>query len=282
MQMNKDKIAYSLLLIFMFLFILIMLKSIITAQPGDENVYYYLGKLISDGKVPYRDFFYAHPPLHIYVIALIYKIFGFNIIALKAVPLISTLISAFFIFKISKRFGNSEAIISSLLFLFSYGTMFNSVFSFGINLATMFLVSGVYFLLNRNNPLLSGMLFGLAGITRFLSLIPIFVIFAFILLSTKKNFLKLLSGFLIIFLAANGLFFLFLGNTYAEQVYKYHLLKSFDSSGNFKEYIDIINLNWILFSSALLFIFIKDKKQTNTFAIASVVYLIFLIFSFFQ
>ena len=276
MQMNKDKIAYSLLLIFMFLFILIMLKGIITAQPGDENVYYYMGKLISDGKVPYRDFFYAHPPLHIYVIALIYKIFGFNIIALKAVPLISTLISAFFIFKISKRFGNSEAIISSLLFLFSYGTMFNSVFSFGINLATMFLVSGVYFLLNRNNPLLSGMLFGLAGITRFLSLIPIFVIFAFILLSTKKNFLKLLSGFFIVFLIINGLFVLFLGNNYAEQVYKYHLLKSLDNRENFKEYADIINLNWVLFASALLFIFIKDKKPISTLVIISAVYLIFL------
>ena len=277
MLTNKNKSAYALFFIFVIVFIFIVLKGLSTPQPGDENVYYYMGKLITEGKLPYRDFFYAHPPLHIYLIALIYKIFGFNIVALKAVPLISTLISAFFIFKIAKRFGNSEAVTASLLFLFSYGTMFNSVFSFGIDVATMFLVAGLYFLLNKSNGILAGLFFGLAGITRLLSLIPIFVIFAFSLLYNKKNFLKLLSGFFIVFLIINGLFALFLGNNYAEQAYKYHLLKSPDNRENFKEYADIINLNWILFASALLFIFVKGKKPINQFAIVSVAYLIFLI-----
>ena len=243
MLTNKNKSAYALLFIFFIVFIFIVLKGLLTPQPGDENVYYYMGKLIAEGKLPYKDFFYAHPPLQIYLIALIYNIFGFNIVALKAVPLISTLTSAFFIFKIAKRFGNSEAIISSLLFLFSYSTMFNSVFSFGIDVATMLLVIGVYFLWNKNSPVLAGLFFGFAGITRLLSLIPIFVIFAFGLLSSKKNFLKLLSGFFIVFLIVNGIFALFLGNNYAEQVYKYHLLKSFDSRENFKEYFDIVKLN---------------------------------------
>ncbi len=274
---GKNKLAYALFFVFAVIFILIVLKGLITPQPGDENAYYYMGKLVSEGKIPYRDFFLAHPPLHVYLTALIYKVFGFNIIVLKAVPLISTLISAFFIFKISNdKFGNSEAITSSLLFLFSYSTMFNSVFSFGIDAATMFLVIGIYFLWNKNSGILAGLFFGLAGITRLLSLIPIFIIFALVLLSTRKNFLKLSSGFFIIFLLINGIFILFLGNSYTEQVYKYHLLKSPDSKENFKEYLDIIKLNWILFSSALLFIFIKDKKPISMFMIISVIYLIFL------
>src|SRR3989338_8608476 len=218
MLTNKNKSAYALLFIFFIVFIFIVLKGLLTPQPGDENVYYYMGKLIAEGKLPYKDFFYAHPPLQIYLIALIYNIFGFNIVALKAVPLISTLISAFFIFKIAKRFGNSAAITASLLFLFSYSAMFNSVFSFGIDVATMFLVIGAYFLWNKSNGILAGLFFGLAGITRLLSLIPIFIIFALVLLSTRKNFLKLSSGFLIIFLLINGLFILFLGNYYTYQV----------------------------------------------------------------
>jgi len=278
MLTDKNKLAYSLFFIFLIVFLAIVLKGLTTAQTGDENVYYYMGKLVSEGKIPYKDFFYAHPPLQIYLIALIYKILGFNIFILKLMPLISTLVSAFFVFKIAKgKFGHTEAIISSLLFLFSYGTMFNSVFSFGIDAAAMFLVIGIYFLWNKNNYLLAGLFFGLAGITRLLSLIPIFVILALALFSNKKNFLKLLLGFFIVFLIINGIFILLSGNNYMEQAYKYHFLKSFDTSGNFKEYFDIIKLNWILFASILLFIFVKDKKPISMFAITSVVYLIFLI-----
>ena len=277
MLTDKNRSAYALFFIFAIAFIFVVLKGLLTPQPGDENVYYYMGKLITEGKLPYRDFFYAHPPLHIYLIALIYKMFGFNIVALKAVPLVSTLISAFFIFKIAKeKFGSNTAIISSLLFLFSYSTMFNSIFSFGIDAATMFLTIGLYFLLNKSNGILAGLFFGLAGITRLLSLIPVFVIFALVLFSDKKNFLKLLSGFLIIFLAVNGIFALFSGSNYAEQVYKYHFLKSLDTSENFKEYSDVIKLNWILFASAFLLIFVKDKKNVNMFAIVSAVYLMSL------
>ena len=278
MLTDKNKLAYSLFFIFLITFLVIVLKGLTTAQPGDENVYYYMGKLISEGKIPYKDFFYAHPPLHIYLIALIYKIFGFNIFILKLMPLISTLVSAFFVFKIAKwKFGHAEAIISSLLFLFSYGTMFNSVFSFGIDAAAMFLVIGIYFLWSKNSHILAGLCFGFAGITRLLSLIPIFVIFALDLLSNRKNFLKLSSGFFIVFLIVNALFILFAGNSYAEQVYKYHLLKSLDSRENFKEYFGIINLNWILFASAAISIFVKDKKPIRMSAIVSITYLILLL-----
>ena len=277
MPINKDKLAYSLLLLFMFSFILIVLKGLVTAQPGDENVYYYMGKLISEGNVPYRDFFFAHPPLHTYLIALIYKISGFNIIVLKLIPLISTLITAFFIFKIAKgKFGNLEALMSSLLFLFSYSVMFNSVFSFGVNLATMFLVVGVYFLFNKVDYAVSGIFFGLAGVTRLLTLLPISIFLIAALFSNRKNFLKLLSGFLAIFVLVNGSFALFFGNDYITPVYKFHLLKSLESAEKINEYSGIIKLNWILFSSALLFVFLKDKKQLSTFVIVSFAYLIFL------
>ena len=273
--MQKNKHAYALLLVFIIAFVLISFKGLKTAQPGDENVYYYVGKLASEGKLPYRDFFFAHPPLHIYLIASVYKIFGFNILVLKLIPLTSTLITAFFIFKIAQRFGNIGAIAAFLLYLFSYSVMFNSVFSFGIELAAMFLIIGVYFLLDKNNYWIAGLFFGLAGITRLLSLVPIAIILIFALISNKKNFLKLSSGFLAVFLVVNGIFALSAGD-YMAFAYKYHLQKTFGGKENLKEYYDIIKLNWILFFSAFLFVFVKDKKKLSLFAAISIVYLLFL------
>lgn len=275
--MLKNRLSYIILFIFAAAFIFIALKGLKTAQPGDENVYYYMGRLVSEGKVLYRDFFFAHPPLQIYLLALIHKIFGFNIIVLKLIPLVSTLATGFFVFKIAKeKFGNLEAVISCLLFLFSYSVMFNSVFSFGIDIATTFLVIGVYFLWNNNKPGLAGIFLGLAAVTRLLTLVPIIIILMATLLSNKKIFLKLSSIFLIVFLVVNGSFILFLGDNYLIPVYKYHLLKSFDIGGNLKEYMDIVKLNWILFLSAALLFFVKEKKHINIFVTISIIYLLLL------
>lgn len=61
MLSRQDKLSYGLLFIFVAVFIIITLKGLVISQPGDENVYYYMGKLVSEGKVPYKDFFFAHP-----------------------------------------------------------------------------------------------------------------------------------------------------------------------------------------------------------------------------
>ncbi len=277
-MLNKDKLPYIIFLAFAVAFIFVVSKGAITPQPGDENVYFYMGKLITEGKAPYRDFFYAHPPLHIYLIALVYKIFGFGIAALKLIPLASALISSFFIFKtVKEKFGNSEAIISSLIFMSSYSIMFNSVFSFGIMTATMLTTIGFYFLFNKNKYYLAGLFFGLAGITRLLALIPILVVLSMTFLSNRKNFIKLFSAFLAVFLAANLLLILFFGNSYLNSVYKFHFIKNAGSNENLEEYFDIIKLNWILFLSALSFLLVKHKKPLNMPAAASIIYLIFLL-----
>ena len=79
-----------------------------------------------------------------------------------------------------------------------------------------------------------------------------------------------------VFFLVNGIFALLYGNDYFNQVYKFHLLKSFGSRENYQEYTDAIKLNWILFSSAFLFILIKEKKKVQSFAMISLGYIIFL------
>ena len=275
----KSKITYLLLFFGVAALIIITLKGLLIAQPGDENTYYYMGRLISEGKIPYTEFFYAHPPLHIYLTGLLYSLFGFNILILKLMPLMCTITTAFFIFLIAKsRFGKNEALISFYLFLFSYSIMFNSVFSFGIEWATMFLVAGLYFMLNRNNYIFAALFFCLSSLTRLLALIPIISILAIFfwhgLRSGKiKNGVGLAGCFLAFFLIANGILFLIFGSDYINQALKFHLLKTPGGMDNLREYIDIIKLNWILFFSPILLIFSKDKKPAAKFVIVVIAYL---------
>ena len=65
-------------LIVALVFIIIEAKGLTQVGPGDENVYFYMAKAVSEGQMPYRDFFYAHPPLHIFALATLIKIFGVN------------------------------------------------------------------------------------------------------------------------------------------------------------------------------------------------------------
>ncbi|MBI4452358.1 glycosyltransferase family 39 protein [Candidatus Woesearchaeota archaeon] len=277
-MLKKNKLPYAAFLLFAAVFVILTYKGLGVAQPGDENDYFYMGKLIAEGKMPYKDFFYAHPPLHIYIIALVYRIFGFNITALKLIPLISALISSFFIFKLTKeKFGNLESVIASLLFMSSYSIMFNSVFSLGIMTATMFLVIGFYFLFAENNYYTSGLFLGLASITRLLALVPIFTALAIIFFYDRKNLAKLLLPFLGIFLALNLIFIFLYGGSYIDPIYKFHLLKKTGSGENLREYFDAVKYNWVIFLSAAAFVFAKGKKPLAPFLVTSAIYLIFLL-----
>ena len=274
---NKDKITYALLLVFIAVFIAVAAKGLKTPQPGDENVYFYMVKLINEGKLPYRDFFYAHPPLDLYITSLVYNIFGFNIIFLKLVPLVSTFITAFFVFKTAKeKFGRNEAVISSLIFLFSYSVLFNYVFSLGITTSTMFLVIGFYFVYVRKRYYFGGLFFALAASARLLALVPVFIILLFVLLSSKKSFLKLASAFLVIFFLFNGIFIFVSGSAYVNSVYKYHFLKNAGLEQNFDEYFDVIKLNLALFLSSFLIILARNKKTLSLPLAISITYLVFL------
>ena len=68
----NQKTGHFLAALIFLVFSAIALKGLFVAQPGDENVYYYMGKMVSEVYVPYRDFFYAHPPLQFYIMSPIF------------------------------------------------------------------------------------------------------------------------------------------------------------------------------------------------------------------
>ena len=279
--MNR-KIELTIVAIIFLAFISIVYKGILIPQPGDENVYYYMGKLVSEGNVPYKDFFYAHPPLQLYIIAIALKLFEFNIIILKLIPLISVLVTALFVYLTAKNmFGSLKALFALSIYLFSYSIMFNSVFSFGIETATMFLMIGIYQHFARGRAFLGGLFFGIAGLTRLLALVPVMGIIAINLFRNKKDAYNAMLGFISVFAGINSLLILFLGSSYLFPVYKFHILKSADVS-RFSEYINVIKLNWILFGlffiSIFTAIFLSKERRLSEFIVVSSLYLAMLYF----
>ena len=114
---NDTEKSWILFPVIMVTFFAIEFKGLFLNVPGDEKVYYYMGKSLLEGNLPYQDFFNAHPPLHLIIIESIYKTFGFNIFILKLIPLLSIILSSFFLFKTMKeKFSYKEAISSQIFF----------------------------------------------------------------------------------------------------------------------------------------------------------------------
>ena len=300
MKLN-NKTSWIIFAFLLLTFLLIEANGLNHYDPGDEHIYFHRAELLATGKMPYKDFFFAHPPMQLFISAPLIKLFGFNFILLKSIPLIATMLSALFLFLLMKKYSKTKAILAVILFLFTYNTMLEATYFLGINITTMFIVISIYFLFEKKY-LAAGIFSGFAGLTGLYSLIPITVIFIFLLLiksktlltrelisrrkifsfinifkeKQKKEFFNFLIGFSLIFVLINLIFILLYGNNYLTPVYKYHLLKPKAVSSTIQTFYIIIKNNFILFASAFLFIFAKNKKKFLLIITSSLIYLLFL------
>ncbi len=222
---------------------------------SDENTYIYMAKAVSEGQMPYRDFFLAHPPLHIFLLALIYKIFGFSFLIFKATGPLAAIGAALIAFKICReKLGDIEAVFSAFLIFLSYDFQRFSTFTVWITLCTFLVMLSAYFLL-KGKSLIGGVLMAAASLAGLFSLIAGFAIAGYLAAFEKKLLMKYLAGFLGVFIACNLALIALFGNSYIEGAYKYHLAKP--SEGNDKG--DIIS--FFLLGS------LKDGKMSGNHAL---------------
>lgn len=289
MKLNKKELIAFFVII--FIFILVEAKGLALITPGDENVYYYMAKSITEGKLPYKDFFYAHPPVHIFILAGIIKIFGINFIALKTTALLAYLTASFFLYKTSiglfrNRLNDKHAYLMSILalvlFLFSFEVMFKATFSLGIEFSLMFLMISFYSVFNQKY-FVGGIFAGIAGLTRLYALPMLFAVFVFVFVKKiqehkVRDFLYMAAGFLLTF----GIIIVFLallfGNNFIEPVFKYHLLKPKLPNQKMTVYKNVLKEDWMIFFAFLLSMFIKNKKQFQIFYFAIFTSFLFLLY----
>ena len=112
---------------------------------SDENIYFYDAWLMSQGELPYRDFFFAHPPLGLIPGWLVFALLGeFDATALKGLPVAASALSGALVYVVTRRVGGTiGAVVAACLFLFSYDLLRASSHWTGINTSVAWLTLGM-------------------------------------------------------------------------------------------------------------------------------------------
>ncbi|MHC4441422.1 MAG: ArnT family glycosyltransferase [Planctomycetota bacterium] len=193
---------------------------------GDENIYYYMSKVMAEGKAwPYGDFFFAHPPVQLLVAAGTFKLFGASFAVAKSLSILSAVACGLAIFVIGlRRLGPLEAIVAQGAFLFSFGVLRASSHYTGVNLALALMLWGFYLLLRRHD-VAGGVLLALSALTAVYAVPAVMMILFWRLLIEPKRALRAITATIGFYLLVTVIFLIFAGGDYIEGVFTYHLMK---------------------------------------------------------
>lgn len=131
---------------------------------GDEHLYFNMAVLVNKGLIPHRDFFYTHPPLHLYLAVFAFKLFGYSLALGKALTSGAMLIGGLVVFALGRRtLGAAEGAVACALLLLSYDPLRISSHFTGSNETFAFAMIGLW-LAYLDRPLLAGVVFGLGAL----------------------------------------------------------------------------------------------------------------------
>lgn len=107
-------------------------------QVSDENIYFFMARLIVEGQVPYRDFFYSGTPLPLYLLAIPAALAPQSIVAFKLAPLFcASALVGVFAAGLQRAWGGAAALIGVLVLFSSESFLKATSHATGINLAML-------------------------------------------------------------------------------------------------------------------------------------------------
>ncbi|MDI6826327.1 MAG: glycosyltransferase family 39 protein [Candidatus Aenigmarchaeota archaeon] len=189
---------------------------------SDENFYFNVGKTILEGKAPYKDFFFAHPPLQVYALALLFKVFGTSFIIGKMLTLIMSSLCVVLTFLIlGELFDEKTALITGLIFLITPAFLAFSTMGHGMWETTVLVLLSTYLLI-KNKSFLSGISLVVAIFFRYLAVIyfPFFIVLLYLRKNKSKRFL---ISFILAFFVLITLILSIFGSDYVNQTISYHV-----------------------------------------------------------
>jgi 4-amino-4-deoxy-L-arabinose transferase-like glycosyltransferase len=208
----------------LFFFALLKLYSLNFVK-GDEHMYFYMSLLVSKGEWPYRDFFFSHPPLQLYLMGALYKLFGYSLALSKAVPSLAAMVSGVYVYLLGRRLvGRSEGLLAVILFLFTFDVLRGSSHFTGANCALAFGLAASYQALVRR-PILAGVLFAIGtfiGVYVAPLALMLSVLLAF---RSWKESLRLMGSTLVVSAVICAVFAGVAGHAFWYQVFGYNLNK---------------------------------------------------------
>ncbi len=191
----------------------------------DENIYFYGAVAITRGTLPYRDFFFAHPPMHIVVPAVIFQVFGFSIAVAKAIPVVATLVTGGLLWHLARpRLGPLTALFTLIAFFFAHELLQASTNMNGVELTSLWLTLGLWGV-QTGRPRLAGVALGLSVTTGFYAIGGALALVAMALARELRTGLRVAVVFAAVGGAINLLFYGIGGEAYLQAVYGYHMAK---------------------------------------------------------
>ncbi|MBF0107056.1 MAG: hypothetical protein HQM16_17235 [Deltaproteobacteria bacterium] len=230
----------------------LVLKSFgLNPNESDENIYFYNAWLMGQGFLPYRDFFFAHPPLHLipgWLLLLVVR--EFNLTAFKLLPVFAALMTGLCVYLITRRFaGRIGAVVACLLFFFSHDLLRASSHWTGINWSVMWLTLGFFFVL-KNKKIVGGILLGIAVCTGVYTAPAVFLICVMRFIARAGDGVRCAALMAVTLAVVNGVFLVIGGQAFIDGVYVFHTLKTpTDGSGLFDQLDKILFHNFFLMAS---------------------------------
>lgn len=217
----------------------------------DEGIYHYLASRMAEGAIPYRDFFHAHPPLHLMPAALLYgSLGGYNVVAGKLIPILATALTGVLLYRAARRIGPLEAPLTSALYLLGPTVLTLAPVFVGSNLSAMWTALCLE-RLTASRYKQAGAAIAAATAT-LLSAAPVGIaISAVLLFADFRSATRFIGSGAITFLAINLLCVLFAGWSFVDQVYLFHLGKSAVAGESFAVFRAVINQEpWLFYGGA--------------------------------
>lgn len=174
---------YTLIIIFALIAFISFYVMNLTPVASDETIYINMAKALTQGLLPYKDFFYAHPPFQLILLAPA-TFFNFSIVKIYIASI--GLACVFLTYLIAKElFDEKTAVLSFFSFLTFPGFLIFGLQAMGMFEALLFLLLGTLFLLKKK-IFTSSILFTISFFTRYL----IILIFPLILILFRKKLNK--------------------------------------------------------------------------------------------
>lgn len=174
-------------------FFLILKMFGMKAYAGDEHIYLFQAKLISEGVRPYSDFAMAHPPLQSLFAAAVLKVFGYQFILGRFLPVIWCLSGGIALaFMVRRELGSIASVASAGLYLLAYEPLRASTHFTGVNMTVALLVMGFY-AYRRGSIRTAAMLCAAAVFTRLYAAPGVLVLVLWAMAENRRNGLRLIA-----------------------------------------------------------------------------------------
>jgi hypothetical protein len=202
-------------------------------QLNDDGIYLYGSIRMTEGVLPYRDFFHAHPPLHLAFTAALFSVTGYSFVVAKAMIFAFAALTGALVHAVARKLlaretpviRESAALAGTCLLLFCETFLLASSDDTGLVQSTALLVAAGA-LLVHGRPFLGGLIGGCATSTS-LQAAPLTLALVLVAATVagRAPARRVLLGILAALAVVHVLALAIGGRAFVEQVYLFHLAK---------------------------------------------------------